>query len=422
MYSEVMKKSLLCIVILLLASVRLPAQKLVGGDISLLPSYEEKGAKYLDHEGNAIDELLPFLKQQGWNALRVRLFVNPDNATDEEKEQGVAQSLDYVMQLGKRIKQAGFYFMLDFHYSDTWADPAKQWTPADWQGLSDDELGQKLYEYTKKTLTELSNAGATPDYIQTGNEISYGMLWGPRGTTANRCYIDCSDTVWNRFTTLLQQAVKACREVCPQAKVILHSERSGDATTLLDFLGRMQTAGVDYDILGLSYYPYYHGPLSTLSATLSQVAASYPDREIMIVETGYPAHWKIDDAKYEYTDDYPYTDAGQKKFTDDLITRLKGVEKVTGLFWWWPEANEYGIDYSNHVTAKWYNSTLFDNETGCAYSSLSELQTFLEGGTNGITAVETTDTSRLYNLSGMPVKDPAAPGVYIRNHRKVVVK
>ena len=145
------------------------AQKLAGGDISLLPSYEEKGAQYFDHYGNAIPSLLPFLKEQGWNAMRVRLFVEPANATEEEKRQGVVQNLDYVKPLAKRIKDEGFKLILDFHYSDTWADPAKQWTPADWQLLGDNSLGNQLYEYTKDALQQLKDAGATPDYIQTGN-------------------------------------------------------------------------------------------------------------------------------------------------------------------------------------------------------------------------------------------------------------
>lgn len=83
--------------------------------------------------------------------------------------------------LGKRIKAAGFQFMLDIHYSDTWADPGKQWTPEAWASLDDDALAKKVYDYTVEVLTQLKNAGAEPDFVQTGNEISYGMLWGPQG-------------------------------------------------------------------------------------------------------------------------------------------------------------------------------------------------------------------------------------------------
>lgn len=400
------------------------AQKLAGGDISLLPSYEEKGAQYFDHHGNAIPSLLPFLKEQGWNAMRVRLFVNPANATEEEKRQGVVQNLDYVKSLAKRIKDEGFKLILDFHYSDTWADPGKQWTPADWLLLGDNSLGNQLYEYTKDALQQLKDAGATPDYIQTGNEISFGMLWGARGTQDNRCYTNSPAANWTRFTNLLRQATKACHEVCPEAKVILHSERSCDPTVLLDFMSRMQKAGVDYDVLGLSYYPYFHGSLTSLSSTLSQVESKYGDKKIMIVETGYPAHWAISGSTYDYSSTYPYTDEGQKNFTDDLIATLNRHANVTGLFWWWPEANEYGIDWQNAVTSGWYNSTLFDNQTGRAYSSLSELKNFVSDPTaihSATTAPCAAGKDRHYNLSGMEVGQLSG-GLYIRDGKKYVAR
>lgn len=400
------------------------AQNLAGGDISLLPSYEEKGAQYFDHSGNAIPALLLYLKEQGWNAMRVRLFVDPANATDEEKKQGAIQDLDYVKSLAKRIKDEGFKLILDFHYSDTWADPSKQWTPADWLSLGDAALGEKLYNYTKDALQQLKDAGATPDYIQTGNEISFGMLWGARDTQDNRCYINSSSANWNRFTNLLKQATKACREVCPDAKIILHSERSGDATVLLDFMSRMQKAEVDYDVLGLSYYPYFHGSLQTLSSTLSKVEEGYSDKKIMIVETGYPAHWTISGSSYDYSSTYPYTDEGQKNFTDDLITTLQRHTNVTGLFWWWPEANEYGIDWQNPVTSSWYNSTLFDNQTGRAYSALSELKNFVSDPTaihSATTDAGNNAQDRCYSLSGMAVKQQPT-GLYIKGGKKFIGK
>lgn len=156
------------------------AQKYVGGDISLLPSYEQNGATYFDNNGNPIAEVLPYLKQQGLNAMRVRLFVNPANAPETEKEEGVRQDLGYVKKLARRIKEQGMALMLDFHYSDSWADPSKQYTPNDWQSLTESQLQERIYTYTKDALQQLADTGATPDFIQTGNEISYGMLWGAR--------------------------------------------------------------------------------------------------------------------------------------------------------------------------------------------------------------------------------------------------
>lgn len=182
----------------------------VGGDISMLTKYEAhqqlaasryniRNAHYYDVNGQVIDDVITWTKQQGWNAARVRLFVNPANASAADKGQGVIQNLDTVKVLGARIKAAGMQFMLDFHYSDSWADPVKQYTPAEWADLDDEALTQKVYEYTRDCLRALKAAGATPDYIQTGNEISYGMLWGPVGTPnaqLKKCYSG-DETNWN---------------------------------------------------------------------------------------------------------------------------------------------------------------------------------------------------------------------------------
>ena len=241
---------------------------IVGGDISMLTKYETHQrwalrygittAHYYDMNGQVIDDVITWTKQQGWNAARVRLFVNPANASAEDRGQGVIQNLDTVKVLGARIKAAGMQFMLDFHYSDSWADPVKQYTPAEWADLDDEALVNKVYEYTRDCLRALKAAGATPDYIQTGNEISYGMLWGPVGTPTaqlKKCYMG-DEANWGRFTDLLKAAGRACREECPNAKIILHTERVAKTSILVNFYNQMRNKQVDYDIIGLSYYPY----------------------------------------------------------------------------------------------------------------------------------------------------------------------
>ena len=364
----------------------------VGGDISMLTKYEAHqkkalqynvtNAHYYDINGQIIPDVIPWLKEQGWNAARVRLFVNPANASAEDKGQGVIQNLDTVKVLGKRIKAAGMKFMLDFHYSDSWADPVKQYTPAEWAGLDDEALTQKIYEYTRDCLRALKAAGATPDYIQTGNEISYGMCWGPVGTPADKllkCYSG-DEANWERFTNLLKAAGRACREECPRAKIILHTERVAKTSIMLNFYNQMRDKQVDYDIIGLSYYPYFHGALSVISNALNNVANNYPDKDIMIVETGYSYHYKVGDMDYSST--WPLTYEGQRKFTADLIARIKPYRQVKGLFWWFPEANEYGLGGSLwnilHVNDNWYNAGLWDHETGKATPALYELKNFVQ--------------------------------------------
>ena len=369
--------------------------RLVGGDISMLTKYEAhykmareryniSNVGYYDNSGKRINDLIYWLKDQGWNAARVRLFVNPDNASHEHMEQGVIQNLDTDKVLGRRIKEAGLKFMLDFHYSDTWADPASQFTPAEWASLDDDALVQQIYEYTRDCLRALKQAGATPDYIQTGNEISYGMLWGPVGTPQSQliqCFSNSSVANWTRFTRLLTAAGNACREECPDAKIILHTERVPRPSTLQGFYNHMQNSGVDYDIIGLSYYPYYHGLLNVLNTALRTLQASYPDKDVMIVETGYSYEYDMG-GSVDCASTWPLSQQGQRQFTIDLINKLKEFDNVKGLFWWFPEANEYGLGGSNwstlHVNAQWYNAGLWNHKSGRALPALSELKNFVE--------------------------------------------
>lgn len=398
------------------------AQKYVGGDISLLPSYEQNGATYFDNNGNPIAEVLPYLKQQGLNAMRVRLFVNPANAPETEKEEGVRQDLGYIKKLAKRIKEQGMALMLDFHYSDSWADPSKQYTPNDWQSLTESQLQERIYTYTKEALQQLVDTGATPDLIQTGNEISYGMLWGARGASdLKKCYTSSTDN-WPYFTSLLKQAIKACREVCPQAKVILHTERVAQPTVLKDFYQRMASYGVDYDIIGLSYYPYFHGNLSQLNTALNTLESAYADKDIMLVETGYYHDWQPSTVDYDLSAQFPITGEGQKAFASALISTLSAHKSVKGLFWWFLEANEKGLDWSTkHVTASWYNAGLFDNSTGKAEPALYVLKDFL--GTADAISAPTLSTrqseTKWYNLFGQRISQPDKSTIAICQGKKI---
>ena len=395
-------KKFISLLLVLTAVAGISARE-VGGDISLLTKYEQHGARYLDQNGTRITtDMLTFFKQQGWTSMRVRLFVDPSKASDEDKGQGVCQDLDYVINLGARIKAAGFTFMLDFHYSDSWADPAKQYTPDAWKDLNDTELTQKIYDYTKDCLAQLVAAGATPDFIQTGNEISYGMLWGVKGSSSlKKCYTT-NNANWSRFTTLLASAGRACREVCPNAKIIIHTERVPNLTVLDAFYTRMLEANLDYDIIGLSYYPYYHNKISQLESAVSRLESRFPSKEIMVVETGYFHIYQPSDVTYDLSATYPITPAGQLAFTNALIDMLASHPKVTGLYWWFPEANEYGLNWAtNRVTDNWYNAGLWDNGTGKMMPAVSALADFIPdvvGDANGNGIVDVSDLNIIVNI------------------------
>ena len=412
-------KKLILAAMLMMASV-VHAQKYVGGDISCLTDNESKKAQYLDYDGKACPALDLF-KQEKLNAMRVRLFVNPSDYPNNDPN--CCQTLDYVKALGKRIKDAGFKLMLDFHYSDTWADPAKQWTPKSWETLSDEELYTKIYDYTKDVLQQMKDAGATPDFIQTGNEISYGMLWGKEGSSnLKKCYMG-KDANWSRFTTLLKNAGKACREICPDAKIILHTERATQTNVLTNFYDKMKTDNVDYDIIGLSYYPVWHNTISTLETAIKTLESRYTDKNIMIVEVGYAYSWEYK-GDYNLYSTYEASEAGQKAFTDDLITMLNKHDSVNGLFWWWMEYNPY--PYDDTQMKGWWYAPLYDGNTGKPLAAMSSLKDFL-GEESGIHGIEADDSDVSYNnvwttLNGIRTAKPTRPGLYIHNGKKVVVR
>ena len=409
---------LLLVPTLLLSITTMYAQKYVGGDISMLPKYEQQKATYLDKDGKAIADVLTFLKEQGWNTIRVRLFVDPSKSGDK----AVCQDLDYVKALGKRIKDAGLYFILDFHYSDTWADPEHQTIPALFVSVNTPAYNY-IYDYTKEALQALVAYGATPDLIQTGNEISFGMLWDGCKVSANDAWNAYLDTNWDHFATALKNASRACREVCPQAKIIIHTEQCANNPTLdVAFFKRIKQHEVDYDIIGTSYYPYFKGELSNLDKGLTQLETNFPEKQIQVVETGYPSKYEVKGTTFDYTKTYPYSHEGQRKYTADLITILKKHNQVNGLNWWYAEANAKGC--TGDLKEGWYDASLFDNETGRALPALYELRNFNDGA-SGIQSIQeiSAEDDHWYTIDGRRLNSkPSKSGLYIHQHKKEIVR
>ena len=409
---------LLLVPTLLLSITTMYAQKYVGGDISMLPKYEQQKATYFDKDGKAIADVLTFLKEQGWNTFRVRLFVDPSKSGDK----AVCQDLDYVKTLGKRIKDAGLYFMLDFHYSDTWADPEHQTIPALFVSVNTPAYNY-IYDYTKEALQALVAYGATPDLIQTGNEISFGMLWDGCKVSANDAWNAYLDTNWDHFATALKNASRACREVCPQAKIIIHTEQCANNPTLdVAFFKRIKQHEVDYDIIGTSYYPYFKGELSNLDKGLTQLETNFPEKQIQVVETGYPSKYEVKGTTFDYTKTYPYSHEGQRKYTADLITILKKHNQVNGLNWWYAEANAKGC--TGDLKEGWYDASLFDNETGRALPALYELRNFNDGA-SGIQSIQeiSAEDDHWYTIDGRRLNSkPSKSGLYIHQQKKEIIR
>ena len=404
---------------LLLTAGMIQAQKYVGGDLSMLSKYEQQGATYLDKDGKSIADVLAFVKEQGWNTVRVRLFVDPSN----DKDKCVVQDLEYVKSLGKRIKDAGLHFMLDFHYSDTWADPKQQNTPMIFEMVNTPTY-EYIYYYTKESLEALTKAGATPDLIQIGNEISFGMLWDSCkiGPKSENDWSDYSDDRWDSLGKALKNASKACREICPEAKIIIHTEQCANNPTLdVAFFKRIKQHEIDYDIIGTSYYPYFKGELSNLDKGLTQLETNFPDKMIQVVETGYPSKWEVQGTTFDYTKTYPYSHEGQRKYTADLITMLKKHQQVNGLNWWYAEANAMGC--TGDLKEGWYNASLFDNETGRALPALYELKAFDDGTTAVFSAISEDKQEAWYTLDGRRLEGkPCHKGLYISKGEKLILK
>lgn len=427
----------LIIILSLLLSITANAQngQYVGGDISMLPEYEKHNSGYLDTSGNKIPDLITYLVETcKWNSFRVRLFVNPTETGNSKT--GVVQDLKYVTKLGKRIKDAGAKFLLDFHYSDSWADPSNQAIPNSWKtNTSDAALKDSVYNYTKRCLQHLVNNGATPDFVQVGNEISYGMLWRDKN---DFCYTNnaASHATWTRFAALFNSGAKAVREVTPNAKIVLHIERSGNSTTAKGILDHMKANSADYDVIGLSYYPFYHGLLSSLTPTLSSLQTSYADKEIQIVETAYPFQYFPSDATVQTTSTWKATADGQYSFVSDLISTLSSYKNVTGLYYWFPEEAGCGDDSNWDTTgatviSSWLNRGLWweeQTQTGhwpVASSSgtvMELMKTFLSPEALNINQITEQDNNNdnIYSVQGIRLNTPPTKGIYIKGGKKYI--
>ena len=352
-------KRILLLPLLLLAMLQASAEgvgKYVGGDISLLPQYEKAGDVYLDGNGQAIPDLLTWLIQEcGWNTFRVRLFVNPNGMANDGKsiDPAVCQDLDYVTALGQRIKAAGGKFMLDFHYSDTWVDATHIQAPAAWKGLSDAAMATKLGEYTTDCLKHLNANNATPDFVQVGNEIMYGLC-----DIKVHPYNDSGDN-WNGYLGLLKAGCNAVRAQCPKAQIIIHTDRPTNSNYNTYYYNKLINGGVDFDVIGLSYYPFWHGNLSNLKLALGSLATTFPSKKVQIVESAYYLqYWPGSGINYDTRNYWPASADGQYKFVKDLFDALKSYPQVEGYSYWFPE--EAGNGYNGYpVLSGWVNRGLW---------------------------------------------------------------
>ena len=307
---------LLC---LTLAKVARPAEFAFGADLSFLKQAEERGKVFRDGT-NALPGLQIF-KNHGYNWVRLRIFVEPVS-------NNLPNDLAYTLAEAQAAKKLGYKFLLDFHYANSWADPGKQPTPEAWRNLSHDERVEKVFEHTRDTIAAFREGGALPDMVQVGNEITVGMLW-PDGKLPEH---------WDNFADYIRAGVKgvdAGRGTNASPKILIHTDTGGNIAKTKWFFDKFNEYKISYDVIGLSYYPRWHGSLMDLRENLAFVASEY-HQDSMVVETGY--NWRPTRQSPDRVWPFPETPDGQRDFLDELtrIVLQTPEQRCKGIFWWEP--------------------------------------------------------------------------------------
>lgn len=292
----------------------------IGADLSFLASAEQQGIVF--QEANKPADVLKVLREHHYNWVRLRLFVDPAASADK-----LPNDLNYTIALAKRAKAEGFLLLLDLHYSDSWADPEKQFTPAAWSNLKHKQLAAQVFSYTRDTIAAFAQAGVLPQMVQVGNEITHGMLW-PDGKLPDN---------WDNLADLLKAGVAgvdAGRGALPRPRIMIHIERSGDYDGAVCFFDNLIAHHVPFDVIGLSYYPFWHGDTQKLRRNLHDLALRY-QRPIIVVETAY--NWTPGDFVGKKAE-FPESPEGQKAFLQAVDAAVRAIPKGLGqgVFWWEP--------------------------------------------------------------------------------------
>ena len=361
-----------------------------GFDISSLLEVERCGGTFRD--GGGPEDLFAILRRYGANWVRLRLWNDPYDENGNRYGGGTCD-LPTVLELARRAKTAGLRWLLDLHYSDFWADPGKQTVPKAWRNLDKAGLEEAVGRYTKDVLCACRAAGVEPDMVQVGNELTNGLLW-PSGKAPN----------WEVLCRYLAAGVRAVREEAPGTRVMVHLDNGGNNTLYQEWFNHYFALGGTCDVIGLSYYPFWHGTLADLAANLNEIAPRY-GKDLIVAETsmGFTmdsfAPWeqraegerKGAATRPELVEKVPYpmTPKGQTAFLQDLLTVLNAVPegRGAGFFWWEPAwlpvpgsgwAREPGWQYVHERGPEgheWANQALFDYD-GNALPALGAIRDY----------------------------------------------
>ena len=351
----------------------LPADFILGMDVSSVLAEERSGVVYRGFDGGEQD-LFATLAQCGVNTIRVRVWNDPYDAQGRGYGGGNCD-VAAAAEIGRRAAEHGLRLLVDFHYSDFWADPGKQFAPKAWAGMTIGEKTEALYLFTRESLKTIRAAGAQISMVQLGNETNGGLA---------------GETSWENITALMAAGARAVREICPEALVAVHftnPERSGSYAFYAEKLAEY---GLDYDVFASSYYPYWHGTLDNLAAVLSDIAGRF-GKKVMVVETSYA--YTADDTDFSgntisagsaVARPWPYTVQGQADAVRAVIDTVASIGGLGVVYWegaWiavgtssWEEnrvkwerdgsgwASSFAAEYDPEDAGRWYGGCAVDNQ------------------------------------------------------------
>ena len=421
----------------------LPEDFIMGMDASCVPALEAGGVKYYDHDGNEKD-VYQILSENGINYIRVRVWNDPFDAEGNGYGGGNCD-IENAIAIGKRATEQGMKLLVNFHYSDFWADPGKQMAPKAWKGMKIEEKCDALYRYTKDSLQKLVDAGVDVGMVQIGNETNEAMCGESSSALGG----------WKKIMELMNAGSKAVREVCPDALVAVHFANPEKTDSYYSYGKNLEYYQVDYDVFASSYYPFWHGTLDNLSRVLTDIAESY-GKKVMVAETSY-AFTAADTDFYGNTigegggivKDYPFTQQGQANLVRNVIDTL--VNKTVGgigVFYWegtwisaggssyeenaalWEKngsgwASSYASEYDPDDAGQWYGGCAVDNQAffdaqGRALESLKVFSLVRAGNQvkNRADAIE--DTNLMLDLAGEVVLPETVNAIMLDNSKEAI--
>ena len=405
-----------------------------GMDVSSVLSLEAAGVKYYDYDGTERD-LFELLAENGVNYIRVRVWVDPFDKNGNGYGGGNCD-INVAREIGLRATANGMKLLVDFHYSDFWADPAKQMAPKAWK--SSRTRASQLKTYTLESLTLLKEAGVDVGMVQLGNESNNGLA---------------GEKTWGKMTTLMSAGAEAVREVYPEALIAVHFANPENAGNYAAYAQRLNDANLDYDVFATSYYPYWHGSLDNLKAVLTHVKDTY-GKQVMVAETSYA--WTIEDGDFSgntigdggaYEKPYPFTLQGQVNHLGDVTQAMHDIGGI-GVFYWegawvpvpggsweansalWEQygagwASSYAADYDPADAGKYYGGCACDNQTlfdfsGKALESLRFFNLVRSGNIVPVKADAIDDTTLMIDLTEAVVLPDTVNAVMNDNTRQAV--